>query len=42
MTNKENIKNAVQSSVQQSFVRSQNVVQTDGQEIRAFALQYLH
>ena len=42
MTNKEKTKNVVQSSVQQNFVRSQNVVQTDGQEIRAFALPYLH
>ena len=41
MTNKEKTKNVVQSSVQQKSFRTQNVVQTDGQEIRAFALPCL-
>ena len=35
---KEKTKNEVQSSVQQKKFRTQNVVQTVGQEIRAFAL----
>ena len=42
MTNKEKTKNVVQSSVQQKSFRTQIGVQTDGQEIRAFALQCLH
>ena len=41
MENKEKTKNVVQSSVQQKSFRTQNVVQTDGQEIRAFALPCL-
>ena len=42
MTNKEKkTKNLVQSSVQEKSFRTQNVVQTDGQEIRGFALQCL-
>ena len=42
MTNKEKkTKHLVQSSVQQKSFRTQNVVQTDGQKIRVFALPCL-
>ena len=42
MPNKEKTKKVVQSSVQQKYFRTQNGVQTDDQEIRAFALPCLH